>query len=94
MTDHMRAPGRRAFLRAAATAGGAAIVGLQAGRVAAEPPPETTTLRILQFPSGCRGPVHALRLCEAGIIRSSPQKIIALGSELRFINELKRELKT
>ena len=36
---------------------------------------------------------HALRLREAGLIKSSPQKIIAQGTDWRFINELKRELK-
>jgi len=35
----------------------------------------------------------ALRLHEAGFIRSSPQKIIAEGTDWRFLNELKRELK-
>jgi NitT/TauT family transport system substrate-binding protein len=37
---------------------------------------------------------YALRLHEAGMTRSSPQKIIADGTDWRFFNELKRELKT
>ena len=36
---------------------------------------------------------YALRLREAGMIKSSPQKIIADGTDWRFLNELKRELK-
>lgn len=36
---------------------------------------------------------YALRLHEAGFIRSSPQKIIADGTDWRFLDELKRELK-
>jgi len=36
---------------------------------------------------------HALRLHEAGLIKSTPQQIVARGSEWRFLNELKRELK-
>jgi NitT/TauT family transport system substrate-binding protein len=36
---------------------------------------------------------HALRLHEAGMIKTSPQKIIAQGTDWRFLNELKRELK-
>lgn len=36
---------------------------------------------------------HALRLHEVGMIKSSPQKIIARGTDWRFLNELKRELK-
>jgi len=36
---------------------------------------------------------YALRLHEAGIIKSTPQKITAQGTDWRFFNELKRELK-
>ncbi|MGH7318483.1 MAG: ABC transporter substrate-binding protein [Candidatus Rokuibacteriota bacterium] len=36
---------------------------------------------------------YALRLHEAGMIKSSPQKIIAQGTDWRFLNELRRELK-
>lgn len=36
---------------------------------------------------------YALRLHEAGMIKSAPQKIIAQGTEWRFLNELKKELK-
>jgi NitT/TauT family transport system substrate-binding protein len=36
---------------------------------------------------------YALRLYEAGIIKSTPSKIIAQGTDWRFFNELKRELK-
>ena len=36
---------------------------------------------------------YALRLHEAGMIKSSPQRIIGHGSDLRFVNELKKELK-
>ena len=36
---------------------------------------------------------YALRLHEAGMIKSTPQKIIADGTDWRFSNELKRELK-
>jgi NitT/TauT family transport system substrate-binding protein len=36
---------------------------------------------------------YALRLREAGLIKSNPNKIIADSTDWRFINELKRELK-
>jgi NitT/TauT family transport system substrate-binding protein len=36
---------------------------------------------------------YSLRLHEAGLIKSSPQKIIAQGTDWRFLNELKKELK-
>jgi NitT/TauT family transport system substrate-binding protein len=35
----------------------------------------------------------ALRLHEAGLIKSTPQKIIAQGTDWRFLNALKKELK-
>jgi NitT/TauT family transport system substrate-binding protein len=37
---------------------------------------------------------YALRLREAGMIRLSPQKIIADSTNWRFLDEVKRELKT
>jgi NitT/TauT family transport system substrate-binding protein len=37
---------------------------------------------------------YALRLQETGFIKSSPQAIIANGTDWRFFDELKRELKT
>jgi NitT/TauT family transport system substrate-binding protein len=36
---------------------------------------------------------YALRLHEAGMIKSSPQRLIAQGTDWRFFNELKQELK-
>ena len=36
---------------------------------------------------------YALRLREAGMIKSSPQRLIAEGTDWRFLNELKKELK-
>lgn len=37
---------------------------------------------------------YSLRLHEAGMIKSSPQKILAQNTDWRFFNALKRELKT
>jgi NitT/TauT family transport system substrate-binding protein len=36
---------------------------------------------------------YALRLHEVGMIESSPNKLLAAGTDWRFLNELKRELK-
>ncbi len=36
---------------------------------------------------------YALRLHEVGMIKSSPQKIIAEGTDWRFLNEIKKELR-
>ena len=46
--------------------------------------------REIDFSLNFAGP---LQLREAGMIRSSPQTIIANGTDWRFLNELKRELK-
>jgi NitT/TauT family transport system substrate-binding protein len=37
---------------------------------------------------------YTIRMQETGMMRSSPQQIIADGTGWRFLNELKRELKT
>jgi NitT/TauT family transport system substrate-binding protein len=37
---------------------------------------------------------YALRLHEAGLVKSSPQKLIAQASDWRFVNELRKELKS
>jgi NitT/TauT family transport system substrate-binding protein len=47
---------RRQFLSTASLAGAGAFLGLQSEGIAAEPPPETTRLRIPQIPSTCRSP--------------------------------------
>jgi NitT/TauT family transport system substrate-binding protein len=36
---------------------------------------------------------YALRLHEVGLIKSTPQEIIAAGTEWRLLDEMKRELK-
>jgi NitT/TauT family transport system substrate-binding protein len=36
---------------------------------------------------------YSLRLHEAGMIKSTPNKIVAEATDWRFLNELKRELK-
>jgi hypothetical protein len=40
-----------------------------------------------------RASLYALRLNEVAMITSSPQKLIAQGTDWRFLTELKRELK-
>ena len=37
---------------------------------------------------------YALRLHEVGMIKTNPNKLIAQGTDWRFLNELKKELKT
>ena len=37
---------------------------------------------------------YALRMRETDMVQSSPQEIIANGTDFRFLNELKQELKT
>jgi NitT/TauT family transport system substrate-binding protein len=49
---------RREFLANLSLAGGAALLGLQSDVFAAEPPPETTTIRLVQSPSTCFAPQY------------------------------------
>jgi NitT/TauT family transport system substrate-binding protein len=49
---------RRRFLRGATLAGTAGLLGLHARRVAAEPPPETTRIRLVQIPGICQAPQY------------------------------------
>jgi len=37
--------------------------------------------------------LYGLRLHEAAMVKSGPQKILAQGTDWRFLNELKKELK-
>ena len=69
--------------------------------MAASPP--TTTTRSRRWGSSVRTwreydpedtlRFYALRLHEAGMIKSSPNALLAEGTDWRFLNELKRELK-
>jgi NitT/TauT family transport system substrate-binding protein len=36
---------------------------------------------------------YSLRLHEAGLLKAGPKKIIAQGTDWRFLNELRKELK-
>src|SRR5262249_20968123 len=49
---------RREFLGGLTATGAAGIVGLHPGLVAAEPPPETTTLRLIQLSGICIAPQY------------------------------------
>jgi NitT/TauT family transport system substrate-binding protein len=49
---------RREFLGGLTLAGTAGLLSLHGGQVAAEPPPETTTLRLVRIPSICQAPTY------------------------------------
>ena len=53
---HRRDWNRREFLNTLGLAGTSALLGLRSGSAAAEPPPETTRIRIPWVPSTCRSP--------------------------------------
>jgi NitT/TauT family transport system substrate-binding protein len=52
---------RRDFLKRSALAGAAGLLGVRSEPVAAEPPPETTSLKIAHFPSICVAPQYIVR---------------------------------
>jgi NitT/TauT family transport system substrate-binding protein len=49
---------RREFLQGAALGGAAGLVGLRPTRALAEPPPETTKIRLFKFPGICLAPQY------------------------------------
>jgi NitT/TauT family transport system substrate-binding protein len=49
---------RRRFLRGISLAGTAGLLGLHPRRAAAEPPPETTRIRLVRIPSICQAPSY------------------------------------
>lgn len=57
-TQHARQFSRRKFLSGVTLVGTAGLLGLTPGPVAAEPPPETSTLRIGQSPAICFVPQY------------------------------------
>jgi NitT/TauT family transport system substrate-binding protein len=57
-TQHARQYSRRRFLRRLPLAGAAGFLGLGARPTAAEPPPETTTITLVQLPSICQAPQY------------------------------------
>jgi NitT/TauT family transport system substrate-binding protein len=56
--QHARRFSRRRFLGGMTIAGTAGLLGLHARRVAAEPPPETTRITLVQVPSICQAPSY------------------------------------
>ena len=57
-TQHTRQFSRRRFLSGVTLAGTAGLLSLHARRVAAEPPPETTRIRLVRIPSICQAPSY------------------------------------
>ena len=57
-TQHTRQFSRRRFLSGVTLAGTAGLLSLHARRVAAEPPPETTRIRLVRIPSICQAPQY------------------------------------
>ena len=57
MTQHARWD-RRTFLTASSVVAAAQLLGCPPRLAGAEPPPEMSTLKVVQFPSGCQGPLH------------------------------------
>ena len=56
--QHARQFSRRRFLGGMTFAGTVGLLGVHARRVAAEPPPETTRIRLVRVPSICQAPSY------------------------------------
>src|SRR2546427_10504999 len=57
-TQHVRQFSRRRFLGGVTLAGTAGLLGVYPRPIAAEPPPETTTIRLVRSPSICLAPQY------------------------------------
>jgi NitT/TauT family transport system substrate-binding protein len=57
----VKALSRRQFLNALTLVGTAGLIGLHPGLVTAEPPPETTRLRLAQSPAICISPLYVAK---------------------------------
>ena len=64
-----------------------------AARLAVETLKELPYARWREYDPASTLRFHALRLRDVGMIKSLPQTIIAEGTDWRFLNELKQELK-
>jgi hypothetical protein len=80
--QHARLFSRRGFLRGMTLAGSAGLLGLHARRVAAEPPPETTRLRLYKTPGICIAPqyvaeklLHLEGFTEVHYVAADPAKM-------------------
>ena len=62
---------RREFLTKVALAGTAGYLGLERSSLAAEPPPETTRIRLVQTPGICAAPEYVVK---AAITRRGLQR--------------------
>jgi NitT/TauT family transport system substrate-binding protein len=78
---------RREFSRALAVAGTAGLIGLRPGAADADPPLETTTLRLWEGPIACIAPhyaakelLHAEGFTDVQYVRSKPNTVQALVS--------------
>jgi NitT/TauT family transport system substrate-binding protein len=75
---------RREFLRHVATAGTAGLLGLQPNAVVAEPPPETTRLRVKKDPNLCEAPAQVAEELLRAEGFSGVQYVWALGPAATF----------
>ncbi|PYM46493.1 MAG: hypothetical protein DME14_18005 [Candidatus Rokuibacteriota bacterium] len=76
---------RREFLRGAALAGTAGLVGLRSDRALAEPPPETKRIRLLNRPTLCEAPQYVAEelLQGEGSETSSTSRRVSAGRRTR-----------
>jgi NitT/TauT family transport system substrate-binding protein len=88
-TQHARRISRRRFLQGVTLAGTAGLLSLHTRRVAAEPPPETTRLRLFQTPGICVAPqyvaedlLHAEGFTEVHYVATDPAKLTTGANQL------------
>jgi NitT/TauT family transport system substrate-binding protein len=83
--QHARPFSRRRFLGGVTLAGTAGLLGVHPGPVAAEPPPETTRIRLIQYVSTCQAPLY---LSDALLRTEGFTDVQWVRSDLRAVSKL------
>ena len=71
---------RREFLTKVALAGTVGYLGLERSSLAAEPPPETTRIRLLQSPGICAAPEYVVKDCYSTRVSTTSSTYESLAS--------------
>jgi NitT/TauT family transport system substrate-binding protein len=81
-TQHARQFSRRSFLGGLTLAGTAGLLGLRSAPTAAEPPPETTRVRVVHGPAVCEAPALVAEelLRGEGFTKGKTVAVVELGS--------------
>src|SRR6185369_7699552 len=94
MSDRRVSWSRRGFVRGLTVAGAANLLGMRAGHAAAEPPPETTSLRLVLSPAVCFAPQFVAKELLRSEGFTDVQYVRAEGGPYRALAERQADFNT